>query len=297
MKRIDFIKSVAFLPLIGSLSKLNAMNSILSEKDCSDPMPVLFVGHGSPTNAIENNEFSQKWFELGQKLPHPRAILCISAHWETNGTLVTAMEKPRTIHDFGGFQKELYEVIYPVPGSPELANETQTTVKARQIKSDMSWGLDHGCWSVISRMYPKADIPIIQMSLDVNSSPLDHYNLSKELLPLRRKGILILSSGNMVHNLGMMSVRNWNNINEEFGFEWAYSANHLFKKYIDEHNHEKLINYDKLGTDVQKAIPTNEHFIPLLYSLALQEEKDSISYFNDKAVAGSLTMTSVIINR
>lgn len=297
MKRIDFIKSVALLPLIGSLSKLNAMNSILSEKDSSDPMPVLFVGHGSPTNAIENNEFSQKWFELGQSLPHPRAILCISAHWETSGTLVTAMEKPRTIHDFGGFQKELYEVMYPAPGSPELANETQTTVKARQIKSDMSWGLDHGCWSVISRMYPKADIPIIQMSLDVNSSPLDHYNLSKELLPLRRKGILILSSGNMVHNLGMMSVRNWNNINEEFGFEWAYLANHLFKKYIDEHNHEKLINYDKLGIDVQKAIPTNEHFIPLLYSLALQEEKDSISYFNDKAVAGSLTMTSVIINR
>jgi len=295
MKRIEFIKSVALLPLIGGLSKLNAMNSLLSEKDSFDPMPVLFVGHGSPTNAIEDNEFSRSWADLAKKLPLPKAILCVSAHWETQGTYVTAMDKPKTIHDFGGFQQELYDVQYPAPGSPWLAGETQKTITSDPVGSDQSWGLDHGCWSVLCRMYPNADVPIIQLSLDSSKSPKYHYDIAKELSALRSKGVMIVSSGNMVHNLGMMKVKSWNNINEEFGFDWAYEANSLFKKYINEHDHKKLINYHSLGTAVQKAIPTNEHYLPLLYSLALQSDKDEISYFNDKAVAGSLTMTSLII--
>ncbi len=297
MKRIEFIKSVALLPLIGGLSKLNAMNSLLSGKDSSDPMPVLFVGHGSPTNAIEDNEFSRKWVEISLKLPVPKAILCVSAHWETIGTMVTAMDKPKTIHDFGGFQQQLYEVQYPAPGSPWLAGETKKTVTAAPVGSDQSWGLDHGCWSVLSRMYPKADVPIIQLSLDRTKEPQYHYDIAKELAALRRKGVMIVSSGNMVHNLGMIKVKSWNNINEEYGFDWAYEANSLFKKFINEHDHNKLINFHSLGTAVQKAIPTNEHYLPLLYSLALQNDTDEITYFNDKAVAGSLTMTSLIIEK
>jgi 4,5-DOPA dioxygenase extradiol len=259
----------------------------------SAKMPVLFIGHGSPMNAIEENEFSFGWREMGKRLPKPGAILCISAHWETKGTLVTAMDHPRTIHDFGGFPTKLYEVQYPAPGDPSLARETKETVRSRAIELDERWGLDHGAWSVIRRLYPEANVPVVQLSLDYYMKPQGHYDLAKELSGLRRKGVLIIGSGNMVHNLGLVS---WGNMNTQgFAFDWAVEAGDRMKKMIADGDHQSLINYNSQGRAFSLAIPTPEHFLPLLYALALKENGDSIELFNDKPVAGSLSMTSVRI--
>lgn len=256
-------------------------------------MPVLFVGHGSPMNAIEENEFAAGWREIGRVLPRPSAILCISAHWQSKGTKVTAMEKPETIHDFGGFPYELYEVQYPAPGSPELARTTAGTIRDRVVDLDMTWGFDHGAWSVLRRMYPAADIPVVEMSLDYLLKPQQHYDLARELSPLRRKGVLIIGSGNMVHNLGLVS---WENMyTSGFAFDWAMEAGEAMKKSILSGDHAPLINYSSQGTAFRLAIPTPEHFLPLLYSLALREQDEPLELFNDKPVAGSLTMTSVKI--
>ncbi len=247
-------------------------------------MPVLFIGHGSPMNAIEENEFSLGWKEMGKRLPRPAAILCISAHWETGGTMVTAMEHPPTIHDFGGFPKELYEVQYPAPGDPGLARQTKETVRSKIIELDEKWGLDHGAWSVIRRLYPEADVPVVQLSLDHYMKPQGHYDLAKELAALRRKGVLIIGSGNMVHNLRLVS---WDNLNRPgFGFDWALEASDRMKRMIIDNDHQSLINYSSQGKAFSLAIPTAEHFLPLLYVLALRESDDEIELFNDRHVGG-----------
>jgi 4,5-DOPA dioxygenase extradiol len=244
-------------------------------------------------NAIEENEFVFKWRDLGDSIPWPKAILCISAHWETSGTFVTAMPRPSTIHDFGGFPKELYNIQYPASGSPELAFEVKREVLSTSVGLDEKWGLDHGAWSVIKNIYPGANVPIVELSMDYNLTPQDHYELAKELVLFRRKGVLIIGSGNIVHNLRMIS---WEHANEpEYGFDWALRANDIFKKLILDNNYKDLINYQKLGREVQMAVPTPDHFIPLLYALALKEEKESIEFFNDKPVMGSLSMTSLRI--
>lgn len=257
-------------------------------------MPVIFIGHGSPQNAIDDNEFSRAWKELGKTLPKPRAVLCISAHWETTGTLATAMEKPRTVHDFGGFPRELYEVEYPASGSSWLADMTKKVLAGTNVGLDHEWGLDHGTWSVLKNIYPQADIPIVQLSLDYNKSPGEHYALGRKLAELRRKDVLIIGSGNMVHNLGLVYFGK-KGFGEPFGFDWALEANGLFKKLIDEDRHEDLVGYKSLGKSVRLAVPTPEHFLPLLYVLALKEKGERVRYFNDKPVAGSLSMTSVVI--
>jgi 4,5-DOPA dioxygenase extradiol len=255
-------------------------------------MPVLFLGHGSPMNAIDENEFVEGWRSIGKTILKPAAVLCISAHWESRGTYVTAMEKPKTIHDFGGFPDELYEVQYPAPGSPELAIDIKRFVTNTQIGLDEKWGLDHGCWSVLRRLYPNADIPVVQMSMDYNMSAQQHYDLSKELAIFRNKGILIVGSGNMVHNLGMVA---WNKLNDNYGYDWAIEANEKMKQYILNGDHKQLINYKSQGRSFDLAIPTPDHYLPLLYALGLQEKDDTITIFNDKPVGGSLTMTSVKI--
>jgi 4,5-DOPA dioxygenase extradiol len=256
-------------------------------------MPVLFIGHGSPMNAIEENEFTLSWHALGKSVPRPEAILCISAHWETSGTFVTAMPNPLTIHDFGGFPRELYEVQYPAPGSPELAYNVRRSITVTEVNLDEKWGLDHGAWSVIRKIYPEADIPVIQLSMDYNLTPSDHYELAKELASLRRKGVLIIGSGNIVHNLRLVA---WDHAAEpEYAFDWAKLANEKIKGLIVSNNHKELINYQMLGREVQMAAPTPDHYIPLLYSLALKEENELISFFNDKIVMGSLSMTSLRI--
>lgn len=254
-------------------------------------MPVLFLGHGSPMNAIEENEFVEGFRNIGKSIPRPNAILCVSAHWETRGTFVTAMEKPKTIHDFGGFPKALYDVQYPAPGNPQLANEAKSLIKSANIELDHKWGLDHGAWSVIKHLYPEADVPVIQMSLDYYQTPQYHYDLMKELASLRNKGVLIIGSGNMVHNLREVA---WNKFDaDNYAFDWALEASDKMKKYILNGDHKQLINYRCHGKAFELAIPTPEHYLPLLYTLALKEENEGIHLFNDKAVAGSLTMTSV----
>ena len=256
-------------------------------------MPVLFVGHGSPMYAIEENEFVQIWRNLGESLPRPQAIICVSAHWETRGTQVTSMQNPPTIHDFGGFPSELYEVQYPAPGNPDLAKGIIQSNISATIRADEKWGLDHGAWSVIRRIYPKADIPIIQLSLDYHKSPKEHYDLAKELAAFREKGVMIIGSGNIVHNLRQVS---WDRPDdEEYGHDWAIEANDLVKKLILENNHQALIDYKSLGRAVQLAVPTPDHFLPLLYALAMKRDDEEVSFFNDKAVMGSLTMTSLKI--
>ena len=273
--------------------KLNELNKITTPFSNTDKMPVLFLGHGSPMNAIEENEFVTGFRNIGKEIPKPNAILCVSAHWETRGTFITAMEKPKTIHDFGGFPQALFDVQYPAPGSPELAKETKGIIKKTEVGLDQSWGLDHGCWSVVKNMYPAADVSVIQMSLDYYQTPQYHYDLAKELASLRKKGVLIIGSGNMVHNLGMIA---WDKLNTtDYGYDWAIEASDKMKKYILNNDHQSLINYKSQGKSWELAIPSPDHYLPLLYALALKEENEKVSLFNDKAVAGSLTMTSVKI--
>ena len=271
-------------------TSLKALSENLTVQD--EKMPVLFIGHGSPMNAIEQNEFTRTWQSLGKELPKPKAILCVSAHWLTRGTHVTAMPKPRTIHDFGGFPKALFDVEYPASGNPALAKEVADNITSTTVGLDThEWGFDHGSWSVVKPMYPDADIPLLQLSIDYHKPPQYHYDLAKELAFLRKKGVLIVGSGNMVHNLGMAT---WQNLNSP-GFDWAIEMNDIFKKNIKDGNHKPLIDYRSLGKIADLAIPTPDHYYPLLYSLALQEKDEKVSIFNDKAVAGSLTMTSVRI--
>lgn len=256
-------------------------------------MPALFVGHGSPMNAIETNVFSRKWKQLGETLPTPAAILCISAHWETYGTKITAMDAPKTIHDFGGFPPELFAVQYPAPGFPTLAAATQELIKPNPLELDHSWGLDHGCWSVIRCMYPEATIPVLQLSLDVRKTPQQHLDFAKELIPLRKKGVMIVGSGNIVHNLGRVA---WDRMNEpNFGFDWAEEARHAMKTKISAGDSVALSNPYQFGKAWELSIPTPEHYLPLLYTLGAQLPHETPAYFNDQCVLGSLAMTSFIL--
>lgn len=272
-----------------NLKDLNKMTSTLSN---TGKMPVLFLGHGSPMNAIEENEFVSAFKKLSEELVRPHAILCISAHWETKGTFVTAMQNPRTIHDFGGFPQALFDVQYPAPGSPELAQETKNSITKTEVGLDDKWGLDHGAWSVISHLYPNADIPVIQMSIDYSQPPKYHYELAKEISSLRQKGVLIIGSGNMVHNLRLVA---WEKLNENYAFDWATEANEKMKSHILSGDHQKLIDFRSQGKAFDLAIPTPEHYLPLLYTLALKEENEKITLFNDKSVGGALSMTSLKI--
>lgn len=242
-------------------------------------------------NGIEDTAFSRRWTQMAKEIPTPKAVLVVSAHWFTKGTKITAMDFPQTIHDFGGFPQALFEVQYPAPGHPALAKETAALVHAAQVELDHDWGLDHGTWTIVRHMYPAADIPVLQLSIDYTKGPQYHYDLAKELQALRRKGVLIIGSGNMVHNLRMVA---WDKINEpEYAYDWAQTMNDKFKALIGDGNHAALVNYASLGKEALLAIPTPEHYLPLMYTLGLKDSKDELSFFNDKIVAGSLTMTSV----
>ena len=272
---------------------LNSDNKVFPSGRVTQKMPVLFLGHGSPMNAIEENEFVEGFRNIGKSIPKPEAILCVSAHWETRGTFVTAMESPRTIHDFGGFPEALYKVQYPAPGSPGLAVNVKSLITVTDVEQDLKWGLDHGSWSVIKHLFPQADVPVIQLSLDYYKDPDFHYNLGKELAPLRTKGVLIIGSGNMVHNLPMVA---WDKFySDNYAFDWALEASERMKNYILKDDHKSLIWYKSQGRAFELAVPTPEHFLPLLYALSLKDEEDDIIIFNDKAVAGSITMTSIKI--
>lgn len=290
MKRKQFIKT--FITGAASMTTLTAFRSFTGDlKEQEQVMPVLFIGHGSPMNGIEDTSFSRRWTQMAKEIPTPKAVLVISAHWFTKGTKITAMEFPKTIHDFGGFPKELFEVQYPAPGNPVLAKKTADLLHSAHVELDHDWGLDHGTWTIVRHMYPDADIPVLQLSIDYTKGPQYHYDLAKELYSLRKKGVLIIGSGNMVHNLRMAA---WNRLNEEqYGYDWALQMNDKFKELISNVDYKPLINYESMGREAMLAIPTPEHYLPLMYTLGLKGDKDATSFFNDRTVAGSLTMTSV----
>jgi 4,5-DOPA dioxygenase extradiol len=262
------------------------LGSTLTER-----MPVLFLGHGSPMNAIEDNLFTRGIHSKGAELPKPRAILCISAHWETYGTQFTAMVQPRTIHDFGGFPEPLYQVQYPAPGMPALASAgAELTLGALDHEH---WGLDHGAWSVLLHLVPNADVPVVQMSLDRGKTPTEHVALAKSLTALRRRGVLIVGSGNMVHNLRRVA---WDRLNQVgFAYDWATEAHAVLMERVRGQRLDELAQYARLGSAVQFAIPTPEHYLPMLYALSLREPDEALEVFNDYALAGSLTMTSLAL--
>ena len=260
------------------------MNATLSSS-MSDKMPVLFVGHGSPMNALEDNEFTRAWKRVAADIPRPKAILCISAHWLKEGTAVTAMERPRTIHDFYGFPDPLNKIRYPAKGSPKLAKSVQEFVQTVAVDVDHEWGLDHGAWSVLRHMYPEADIPIVQLSLDYQLPLEKAFRVGKEVSPLRKKGVLIIASGNLVHNLMAMnpSIK---------PYRWAIDFDGFVKDSLAKGAHHELIEYAKRPS-ARLAHPTNDHYLPLLYSLgAAANEKPE--FFNEKITMASLSMRSVI---
>ena len=273
------------------MQNLNDLHTVSRSFSTTDKMPVLFLGHGSPMNAIEENQFVAGFRDLAKSLPQPNAILCISAHWYTKGTKVTAMEMPKTIHDFGGFPQELFEVQYPVKGSPELALETKELLLPVEVELNETWGLDHGTWSVIKHLYPDANVPVIQLSIDYSKPPEYHFELAKQLNQLRYKGILIVGSGNIVHNLRLVDYPNFDKDN--YGYDWAIEAREIVNNYLFDGNFKPLLEYEKQSKALQLAIPTPDHFLPLIYTLGLKDKKDELYLFNDKLVAGSLSMTSV----
>lgn len=254
-------------------------------------MPALFIGHGSPMNAIEETGYSEAWREAAVSIPKPKAILCISAHWETEGTFVTAMTRPKTIHDFYGFPEELYKVQYPAPGSPGLAERVRSLVSSTAVRLDdgYSWGLDHGAWSVLRRMYPEADIPTVQLSLDRTQHPRFHYDLGAELAELRGEGVLIVGSGNIVHNLRLLQ---WD---AREPYPWAAEFDRTAAELILAGEHDRLVAYPALGESARLSIPTNEHYLPLLYILALQQPSEPVSFFAEGVPLGSISMRSVRI--
>lgn len=276
------------------MSSLNSLQTLLDKFPNTETLPTLFLGHGNPMNAIEENEFVAGFREIAGTMPRPNAILCISAHWYIRGTRVTAMEMPRTIHDFGGFPTELYEVQYPAPGSPDLANVTKEVLLPAVVESDYQWGLDHGAWSVIKHLYPKADIPVIQMSIDYSKPAQYHFELAQRLIKLRDKGVLIIGSGNIVHNLRLVD---WKNLSKDnYGYDWAIEARENLNNYLLQGDYKSLINYEKQNKAIQLAIPTPDHYLPLIYTIGLQRQNESVTLFNDKLLGGSLSMTSVRVS-
>jgi 4,5-DOPA dioxygenase extradiol len=278
---------------MSSLNRLAVLYNARNNFAPSEKMPVLFLGHGSPMNAIEENEFVAGFRTLAQTLPKPNAVLCVSAHWFTKGTKVTAMQMPRTIHDFGGFPKELFAVQYPAKGSPELAMITEEILRPTHVELDEKWGLDHGAWSVIKHLYPDANIPVIQLSIDYTKPASYHFALAQQLQSLRHKGVLIVGSGNIVHNLGLVDFAHMHKDN--YGFDWAIESREKINSWLLDGNFDPIIHYAKQGAAINLAIPTPEHFLPLIYALGLKEKSETLSLFNDKLLAGSLSMTSVKI--
>lgn len=281
---------------IGALAAANltALQAFAETLPGSDPLPGLFIGHGNPMNAIEENHFVRGFRQIANSIPKPKAILCVSAHWFIDGTKVTAMDKPKTIHDFGGFPKELHEAQYPAPGSPELARVTAELAKPTPVGMDNNWGFDHGSWTVAMQMYPQADIPIVQLSIDRNLTPQGHFELGQRLNDLRHRGVLVMGSGNLLHNLRMADLRNVNR--RDYGYDWAIEARQFMNRCIEQGNYQPLVDYTKQGRALQLAIPTPDHYLPLLYVLGLKHDPSNHQFFNDELVAGSLSMTSLMVS-
>jgi 4,5-DOPA dioxygenase extradiol len=252
-------------------------------------MPAIFFGHGNPLNALQTNQYTTAWRTIGQTIPHPKAILCVSAHWYIPGTFVTAMAKPRTIHDFGGFPRELYEVKYSAPGDPELAKRVQDLLAPVRVGLDQSWGLDHGTWSVLSHVFPNADVPVVQLSIDETQPASFHYELAQRLKRLRDEDVLVVGSGNLVHNLHTYA---WGQHPAE-PFDWAIRFEDEVISYLLMAEHSPLIAYEALGRDARLSVPTPEHYLPFLYVIALRRREDQITFPVKGVDGGSISMLTV----
>lgn len=292
MNRAEFIRSFTLGTLGLSTMSFNDLDNLLSSGKASERMPALFLGHGSPMNALENNPITRIWQQLGRELPTPSAIVSISAHWMTAGkTEITAMPLPKTIHDFGGFPKALYEVQYPAKGAPELAAELQKELQYTRLGHDHSWGLDHGTWSVLRHLYPKADIPVIQLSIDMSRDGNWHYNFGQALARWRNKGVLFLGSGNLVHNLQMLD---WDRPNG--GYDWAVEFDTFSAEKMSAGDFKPLVNFEKLGTAAKLSIPSTDHYLPLLYILGMQQAGEKTSFPVTGMQMGGISMRSVLLS-
>jgi 4,5-DOPA dioxygenase extradiol len=252
-------------------------------------MPALFFGHGNPMNAIQRNAYTEAWRAIGRALPRPRAIACVSAHWYLPGTWVTAMERPRTIHDFGGFPRELYAVSYPAPGDPALARHLQELLAPVAVGLDDQWGLDHGTWSVLCHVFPEADVPVVQLGIDETQTADFHYQLGRRLATLREDGVLVIGSGNLVHNLHAYA---WGRHPVE-PFDWAVRFEQRARALMTAGDHGPLVAYDSLGRDAALSVPTPEHYLPLLYALGLRREGEPVSFPVEGIDGGSVSMLTV----
>jgi 4,5-DOPA dioxygenase extradiol len=252
-------------------------------------MPAIFFGHGNPMNAIQSNRWTQSWRAIGEAMPRPRAIVCISAHWYLPATLVTAMERPRTIHDFGGFPRPLYEVQYAAPGAPELVPHIAGLLEPIDARADLRWGLDHGAWSVLVHLFPNADIPVVQLSIDETQPAQFHYEAGRRLAPLRDAGVLVMGSGNLVHNLHTYA---WGKHDPE-PFDWAVRFEQFARAQIEKNEHEPLIGYERLGPDAERSAPTPDHYLPLLYILGVQQSDDAVTFPVEGVDGGSVSMLTV----
>ena len=261
----------------------------MPERNTSTRMPTIFFGHGNPMNALQDNNWSRGWAAIGQRLPRPRAVLSVSAHWYLPATLLTAMATPRTIHDFGGFPRELFEVQYPAPGDLDLVHRVRELLQPLDVGEDRSWGLDHGTWSVLRHVYPEADVPVVQLSIDESQPPAFHYGLGRLLRPLRDEGILLIGSGDVVHNLHAYA---WGRRPAE-PFDWALRFEAKARELMLQGDHHALVDYPALGRDAELSIPTPDHYLPLLYVLGASDEGDAVSFPVEGMDGGSISMLSV----
>ncbi|MFI5221929.1 MAG: 4,5-DOPA dioxygenase extradiol [Bacteroidia bacterium] len=284
MKRNEFIKSTGIL-LFSNMIDLKSFGNAMNENSSTSRMPVLFIGHGNPMNALYDNPFTRSLNKLGKEIPKPKAILVISAHWLTRGTFVHSSPVPKTIHDFGGFPDELFKVQYNAPGSPEFAKQTKENIHSITVQLDTEWGLDHGAWTILKHLYPAADVPVFELSIDYNKPAQYHYDLAKELASLRTKGVLIIGSGNIVHNLGRVS---WDDPNAKF--DWSIEFDEKVKSFLVNHQHQQLIDYEKMGKAAVLSVPTNDHYLPMIYSIALQEKNESLVQTYESIEMGSISM-------
>ena len=279
MKRRKFISALAAMPLMTSAMNLQELKKMTDSFGSTAKMPVFFVGHGSPMNALEDNSYTRSWSAMGKSVTEkPNAILVVSAHWLTQGTFVSTNPSPETIYDFGGFPAELYKQKYPAPGSPEFAKQVMQIVP--EIKEDKEWGLDHGAWVVLKYLFPDAMIPVFQLSIDYYKPMQYHFDLAMRLKSLREKGVLIISSGNIVHNL-----RKFFENPDAKAFEWTIEFDNWVKEKINARDFQSLIDYEKHGASAKLSVPTVDHYVPMIYSLALADNKDDIHFTNEETVA------------
>lgn len=286
MERKDFLKTMAALPLISNNMTLNALNNITNGFLTTKKMPVLFIGHGHPMNALFDNNFTQKLSAIGQKIEKPNAIMVVSAHWETRGTFVSVNNQPKTIYDFGGFDRRLFEVKYEPEGHPALAQEVIALAKEYHVNADQSMGLDHGAWTILKYLFPNADVPVFQLSIDYTQPADYHFRLANTLKKLREKGVLIIGSGNIVHNLGTLD---WRNIDAK-PQGWALEFDELVKSRLNNQDFSSLIKYEQFGKLAKMAIPTNDHYLPMIYTLGLAEKTETVKYLFEGIQYGSISM-------